>query len=412
MVDFRGPVPYEHPHRKPVPPHPSVNHSDLQPLTKIVSDDSPSSQLQQRQANSVPYSAFPPRQASRQPPPTSAVTQQQQQQQQPSQYPAPLSRRTPSQSTTSTTYTGFTPSRTPSNVSSHISRTSSTRSGASVSPGSYVALMRKQKATVWCDRSQHQDPRIIAQQKAAKSRATREINTSLLSVEGRTSTSGSMGSTSLGVRSKIRHHGLPKASGYSANLVGGGVPMRLSANEVGDEGTYNRDVEGQIRHERTGSRGSAGSQNRFLNVGYPPQSTSRRFSSGSPAHSAGRGSPGAENIPEMSEIETPVPGDFQQQQSGNVGDYLSVGGPNAPPGSARTSGGGISSGSSSERESSFGKVGRLEAPPSSTAGTVEGSGGKSSDELRRRGSVDERANTMGYMGGGTRLFVANPDLSD
>lgn len=244
--------------------------------------------------------------------------------------------------------------------------------------------MRKQKATVWCDRAQHQDPRIAAQQKAAKVRANRELHTNLLFVEGRNSTSGSMGSGSLGVRSKIRHHGLPKTTGYSANMVGGGVPMRLSANEAGDEGTYNRNnVEPQIRHERTGSRGSAGSQSRFLNVGNPQQQ--RRFSSGSPAHSIGRASGGAEGIPELAE--TPVPG-------GDPGaDYMAA--RTGPDGSA----------SSSDRESSFGKVGQMEAP---IAARPEG---KSSDELRRRGSVDERANTMGYMGGG-RLFVANPDLSD
>ena len=33
---------------------------------------------------------------------------------------------------------------------------------------------------------------------------------------------------------------------------------------------------------------------------------------------------------------------------------------------------------------------------------------KTEDELRRRGSVDDRAMTMG----GVRLFVANPDLDD
>ena len=243
--------------------------------------------------------------------------------------------------------------------------------------------MRKQKATVWCDRAQHEDPRIAAQQKAAKIRAAREINSSLLTIEGRSSTSGSMGNGSLGVRSKIRHHGLPKTTGYSANLVGGGVPMRLSANEVGDEGTYNRDVDPHIRHERTGSRGSTGSQSRYLNVGSTGQ---RRYSSGSPAHSGRGGSFGNDEIPELQE--TPVPG---EQQAG--GDYFS-----AAPGHG-------GSGSSSERESSFGKVGQMEAPP--VAVRAE----RTSDELKRRGSVDERANTMGYMGGG-RLFVANPDLSD
>lgn len=246
--------------------------------------------------------------------------------------------------------------------------------------------MRKQKATVWCDRAQHEDPRIAAQQKAARVRAAREINSSLSSVEGRTSTSGSMGSGSMGVRSKIRHHGLPKTMVYSANMVGGGVPMRLSANEVVDDGTYNRDADSarEFRHERTWSRGSGGSHSKYLNVGQP---TGRRYSSGSAAYSGGnRSSPGNEDIPELEE--TPVPGEHE------AGDYFTAG-RNAHAGS----------GSSSEREASFGRVDKMEAPPAIRQEK------RTSDELRRRGSVDERANTMGYMGGG-RLFVANPDLSD
>ena len=219
---------------------------------------------------------------------------------------------------------------------------------------------------------------MVAQQKAAKIRAAREITGK--AAEGRTSMSGSMGSGSLGVRSKIRHHGLPKASGYSgANMVGGGVPMRLSANEVGDEGTYNGNPTGtrNAQHQRTSSALSMGSnQNKYLCV-EPPE---KRFSSGS----APTSTPGGEDIPELEE--TPVPGDYQK------GDYFTQ----AP----RQDG----SGSSSERESSFGNVGQMEAPQAKHEG-------KSEDELRRRGSVDERANTMGFMGGG-RLFVANPDLSD
>ena len=191
-----------------------------------------------------------------------------------------------------------------------------------------------------------------------------------------------MGSGSLGVRSKIRHHGLPKATGYSANLVGGGVPMRLSANEVGDEGTYNRTSDND-GHQRTMSSDSVG--NRYLNVDQKQQQQ-QRYSQGSMRSGAQGGSPGSPNIPELDE--TPMPGDFRAS-----GDYF-----------AGKVGNG-SSGSSSERESSFGKVGQMEGP---SAPVKER---RTSEELRRRGSVDERTNTMGFMGSG-RLFVANPDLSD
>ena len=239
--------------------------------------------------------------------------------------------------------------------------------------------MRKQKATVWCDRSQHEDPRIAAQHKAAKIRAAREITGK--TAEGRTSTSGSMGSGSLGVRSKIRHHGLPKATGYSsANMVGGGVPLRLSANEVGDDGyTYDDTDSGRrISHQRTGS---GKSPDRWLGV---DQRHQKRYSQNS---SPGQESSPNEDIPELEE--TPVPGNHQQ----DGGDYF-------PPNERNNSG------SSGELENSFGNVGQMEAPK-----TEEKKKRRTSEELRRRGSVDERANTMGYMGGG-RLFVANPDLSD
>ena len=188
-----------------------------------------------------------------------------------------------------------------------------------------------------------------------------------------------MGSGSMGVRSKIRHHGLPKATGYSANLVGGGVPMRLSANEVGEEGTYNRPKDDG--HQRTMSSGSAG--NRYLNV---DQNKQHRFSQGSSPPIAPGGSSESPNIPELDE--TPVPGHYQAGV-----DYFT----------GKSGNGG--SGSSSERESSFGKVGQMEGP----AAPVKEK--RTSEELRRRGSVDERTNTMGFMGSG-RLFVANPDLSD
>lgn len=376
MMDIRGQAPYQLPHRKPIPPHASVNHSDLQPLTKLVPDVDLRKPQQQRSVSQ--YSDFPPRQASRQfsgLPPSSQHQPPLQHQYQ--QSPAFAGRRTPSQSTSTTHNNGFPPSRTPSNVSSHISRTSSTRSGVSVAPGSYVALMRKQKATVWCDRAQHEDPRIAAQQKAAKIRAAREVNTGI-TAEGRNSTSGSMGNGSLGVRSKIRHHGLPKATGYSANLVGGGVPMRLSANEVGDEGTYNRPADTGVHH-RTESARSSGSQKQYLS---PEQKQSHRYSQGNTS-TTGQMSPPVQD--QRRSEDTPISG---QVPAG--GDYFSK------------TGGNGGSGGSSERESSFGKVGSMEAP-------VAKHEGKSAEELKRRGSVDERSNTMTLMGGG-RLFVANPDM--
>ena len=364
-TDYR--LAHQFPHRKPLPsvPQISANRGGIQPLTKIVPDVAlpPSGQPQ----TTSTFSTFPRKggqsPASSQPYCNNAMN---------------ASRRTPS---TSTTSTAGGPSRTLSSASTALSRTASTRSGASTTSSSYVALMRKQKATVWCDRSQHEDPRLLAQQKAAKARAFREVSGP--NMEGRTSTSGSIGTGSLGVRSKIRHHGIPKASSYSyANMVGGGVPMRLSANEVENDGLGRDDDSLRANHQRRGSGRSSMGSNQLLSVN---NRQSTRYSEGSTPTDS---SPNA-YIPEAEE--TPVPGGHHNSSKG---DYF-----------AQTSGNG-GSGSSSEMESSFGNVGQLKAPSS-----VRRDEGKSAEELRRRGSVDERANTMGSLGG-VRLFVANPDLSD
>lgn len=382
-IDFRGQGAYQFPHRKPVTaPHIPANNGGVQPLTKIVPDVALPSTTHQPPTSMISSFSFPRRTTQ---PPTSSAT--------PSyQNTMNTSRRTPSTSTTSTANTGYIPNRTPSTASSTVSRTASTRSGASMTPTSYVALMRKQKATVWCDRAQHEDPRIVAQQKAAKLRAAREVSGG--NMEGRSS-NGSMGSGSLGVRSKIRHHGVPKAQGYSsANIVGGGVPLRLSATEVGEEENDNEDNNSQRNtyHERTDSGRSSLASNKHLN---PRQFN--RYSEGTTPTSAHGSSPGTqgsspnEGVPELDE--TPVPGNYHGYSNQ---DYF--GQPSGQGGS----------GGSSERESSFGNIGQLNAPTGNSAKREEG---KSAEELRRRGSVDERANTLSGMAG-VRLFVANPDLSD
>ncbi|MCJ1475786.1 hypothetical protein MMC13_004450 [Lambiella insularis] len=291
---------------------------------------------------------------------------------------------------TTSTRDGAIPTRTSSTVSISLRRSTSSRSGQSMTPTSYVALMRKQKATVWCDRSQHEDPRMVAQAKAAKLRATREIVGA--NAQGRTSLSGSMGSGSLGVRSKIRHHGTPKAMGYSsANLVGSAVPMRLSASEVGDEDNSDDDdsQRNSYQHRNGSGRSSLVGNQRLATFNPRPPG---RFSQGSTPPS-GQGSSPAEGLNEHAETqETPLPSERQRQAGG---DYFE-----------QPSGNG-GSGSSSDREASFGNVGDMNAPHHYSSMKKEE--GKSAEELSRRGSVDERAATMR---GAVRLFVANPDLSD
>jgi len=214
--------------------------------------------------------------------------------------------------------------------------------------------------------------------------------------------SGSFGGSGFtsGVARKIRHHGKAGTSSFNAsgaNLAGAGVPMRLSATEVEDEDPAERylddawqsgsfGAEGRAPgHRRSGSgRSSFGSGRR---VGTGPTRLSTSSSTPTSGHSRSP-SEGA-----ILEDETPV------ASAARNTEYF------ANPAAFR--GGGSGSSSNSERENSFG--GLADIPESERFERVaERSGRDSTDELRRRGSVDDRAMTMG----GVRLFVANPDLSD
>ena len=64
---------------------------------------------------------------------------------------------------------------------------------------------------------------------------------------------------------------------------------------------------------------------------------------------------------------------------------------------------------SSSEEDKFGEAGELRGPPLQSAVAQAAEQARKAEELRRRGSVDERSMTMGGRG---RLFVANPDLDD
>ena len=312
-------------------------------------------------------------------------------------------RRTLSNATTSTTSSSSLPHRTSSN-----------RSGSStIQPTSYVALLRKQKATVWCDRSQTEDPRMLAAQRLAKERAEREVSGVPLSgrsgsmgrgtptgMSGGSGSFGGGGFTS-GVARKIRHHGKAGTSSFNAsgaNLAGAGVPMRLSATEVEDEDPNERYLEDAWRsnslgadgrpptHQRTGSgRSSLGSGQR---IGAGPARFSTASSTPTSGHSRSP-SDAAQNL----EDETPVPTGARNSE------YY------ANPAAFRRGGSGSSS--NSDRENSFG--GLEDIPESDRFEKVaERSTRDRTDELRRRGSVDDRALAQS----GVRLFVANPDLSD
>ena len=261
--------------------------------------------------------------------------------------------------------------------------------------------MRKQKATVWCDRSQHEDPRLLAAQKAAKIRATMEVIGG--PVAGRISTSGSAGSLAGGnrVTAKIRHHGKAGLVGYSpGDLVGGvgGVPMRLSATEVEGGDSDEEDAQSGrgeglgLYHQRTGSgRSSVGSGRRGLTYSRQSASSSTKYSGTPP-----------DSLDDLAEGETPVPGRSTQTAKG----YFEVDGQGNADGT-RSAG----SGSSGERADNIAELDSSAAARmasnsllQSTKVTREKSV-RNPEELRRRGSVDERTMTMSH----GRLYIANPD---
>ncbi|CAD6443393.1 f253be09-173c-410e-bab2-336e8750cee8-CDS [Sclerotinia trifoliorum] len=312
------------------------------------------------------------------------------------------SRRTPSTGTFSTTASSGGNGPVPNRNSQDLRRSTSSRSG-NMQPQGYVALMRKQKATVWCDRSQREDPRLIAQQKAAKERAAAAVLGGPL--QGRISTGGTnslVGSNR--VTAKIRHHGKAGLVGYSpGDLVGGvvGVPMRLSASEVeGGDSDDDGDSGGILYHRRTGSgRSSVGSGRRGLTYSRQSgaSSTAGRWSSGHtpPSERERRESIAAEAG------ETPVPIGHPKAR-----DYFEGGD------GTRSAGGSISSGERADgiADLNSGDAARLASNSLLKSSMTREKSVKNPDELRRRGSVDERTTTM-TLGAG-RLFIANPDHSD
>lgn len=267
--------------------------------------------------------------------------------------------------------------------------------------------MRKQKATVWCDRSQYEDPRLVAQQKAARIRAAREV----VGSPSRSSTggSGSLTANTIGRKAKIRHHGSSMVDYGQASFVGG-VPMRLSASEVGDEGNSDDDGDSQYvydAHRRTASgRSSLGSGRRStqLDARLSSPNANPTVLGGFNQDITPPSANGSDDSPENAI--TPVPHHYQQQQKQQHGN--GGGGYFAQPGGTGNSGG---SGDSVEQETSFGNLGQM--LPSSQQTTksstlIREKSYRSPDELRRRGSVDDRTMTMST----GRLYVANPDLSD
>ncbi|KAI0852328.1 hypothetical protein F5Y00DRAFT_193296 [Daldinia vernicosa] len=289
-------------------------------------------------------------------------------------------RRSPSVNTFSTTSSNTPPAAYRTSPTADIRRSTSSRSGSGP-PTSYVALLRKQKATVWCDRSQSEDPRLLAQQRLAKQRANQEVTGSAM--QSRTSTG--IGSTGGKVAAKIRHHGKPGVVGYTpdSNYMGvSGVPMRLSATEVeGEDGDEDDLSMRRLHHRRTGSSGRSSTASSRRGLAYRTSGASQSSKRWSPGDTPER--------PGSMVIEDPeyTPGDD------NLGR----------PQSTR-------SGSSAEKADALPELGSVSAAKLASnslmnAALTREKSVKNPEDLRRRGSVDER--TMTLTSG--RLFIANPD---
>ncbi|RAL01997.1 uncharacterized protein BO80DRAFT_353348 [Aspergillus ibericus CBS 121593] len=277
----------------------------------------------------------------------------------------PPSRRL-SSATTSTTSTGnVTNSYYGGNPHTDIRRSTSSRS-ANAQLG-YVALMRRQKATVWCDRAQPEDPRLRAQKLVDKKRAYLEVHGA---GAGRTGTLGS---------GKNKHGGKGTTDFSPSTLVGATVPVRLSANEVGDADEDAHSDRG-FPYRRTGSgRSSLGSNSRYPS-GYQRTPQSTMGSNSTPPNEK-------TDLPDVSE-HPPAESHETEQDHASIKDDAAT-----------------TNSFGSEHEEYFGTVGDMAAPSAASAAIEKA---KKADELRRRGSVDDRTTSMTNV----RLFVANPDLSD
>lgn len=171
---------------------------------------------------------------------------------------------------------------------------------------------------------------------------------------------------------KIKHSGKGTTDFSPSTLVGGAVPVRLSANEVGDadENAHSDD----IYHRRPGSgRSSLGSVNRFPSGYQRPQ---------------GNSSPPNEktDLPEVSEnppANPPANPAKPEEEKPSAEDERR----------------------GSIQEENFDVVPDMQAPSAAMTAVQKA---QKAEELRRRGSVDDRSTSMT----GVRLFVANPDLSD
>lgn len=186
------------------------------------------------------------------------------------------------------------------------------------------------------------------------------------------------------VVTKFRHHGKPGVVGYTpeTNYMGvAGVPLRLSATEVEGEDSEEDDISSRkLHHRRTGSSGRSSTTSGRRGIAYR--------TSGSIGQGGKRWSPN----------DTPDRRSFMDDPEYKPGDDH----PERAPSTH--------SGSSAERADALPELGvssaaKLASNSLLNAALTREKSVKNPEDLRRRGSVDERTMTLSS----GRLFIANPD---
>jgi hypothetical protein len=263
--------------------------------------------------------------------------------------------------------------------------TNTTSSSVTSPANNYVAALRRQKATVWCEKSQPEDPRLLAAQRAAKLKAAQKVvgSSSSGSKGGNGHGSGSSSSTSLRGHGR-GHHKLGKSSalGIGISSLVNQLPPRLSATEANDDSSDGEDLYVSGTHRRSGSqsgRSSLNSNHRTYTGGQRASSIGG-ISTGSIQRTTSRGSSGSNCSPNMSTTEVAEP-----QKKSRTPPHLAA---------LDTSSGVV------RRPTSY-----FEPAPKKPTAEVHRSG----STLRRMGSVDEREVARTMTMSGLRLVVANPD---
>lgn len=295
-----------------------------------------------------------------------------------------MKRRQDSSSTATTVSQG----RSSSNISIQLRRSASTNTTGSLSGGTsaYVATLRKQKATVWCERSQPEDQRLLAAQKVAKQRASSEVigSSSTTLTKGKHGIDSNGGSANSTMRGK---HGKgwgtsSGSAGIGTGSVVGGPPTRLYLGESSDEEeSY---IPGPGLQRRSGSGHSSNNSNSNHRKSYRNSAIygdHRSSSHGPPQRRMSTGSSGSYS-PNTSSAELAPPPMRGKSKS--------------PPS--------LVSPHILEETSPEIRQQGADYFASNKTNAV----GADKDTLKRRGSVDEsEARTMTMSG--LRLVVANPD---